>query len=590
MAKKTTLKNRWFNTDLHIHTPASADYRDPSATYLDILYRAESRNLEIIAFTDHNTVNGYATMQREIEQLRYLRDLGRAKPAELKRLQEYERLLTKILVLPGFEFTATFGFHILAIFSPNKSIREIEHILLSLNVPIEAIEKGHSEVGASTDVLRAYEAINQAGGLVIAAHANSANGVAMRGMDFGGQTRIAYTQSEFLHAHELTDLNTPNRNSTARFFNGTKTEYPRKMRCIQGSDAHALDTQTDTKRGKQITLGVGERTTEYLLQEASFESLLELFQSSDFSRSRPYVQSGQKQDYVQTAREEGVSIIQSFHVSAQRQGGHLYNILVDVCAFANTNGGTIYIGLEPDPTKPIVGIQNAQKVVNELSQSIDRTLSPQLKVELDILEAQGQNVIRIRVPFGKERPYAVDEYKIYVRDEMESSLAVRDEVVRLVEQGLQLAHPTPPSEPEPPPAPLVSDTLTQHPSEEPRSNVVTVPKTGVEVVGTEKRNGQNYYIMCDLRTGNIVHHVKQESARKLWQYAIKQRESNPIDEGKIQWASIPDAIGLWRVYKRGQDTRYDLVMRGETGMRVFYGVSEAGMDGAWLQFVESDES
>ncbi|MGV2435813.1 MAG UNVERIFIED_CONTAM: ATP-binding protein [Anaerolineae bacterium] len=74
--------------------------------------------------------------------------------------------------------------------------------------------------------------------------------------------------------------------------------------------------------------------------------------------------------------EEGVSIIQSFHVSAQRQGGHLYNILVDVCAFANTNGGTIYIGLEADSTKPIVGVQNAQKVVNELSQAIDRSLSP----------------------------------------------------------------------------------------------------------------------------------------------------------------------------------------------------------------------
>lgn len=363
------------------------------------------------------------------------------------------------------------------------------------------------------------------------------------------------------------------------------------MRCIQGSDAHALDTQTDAKRGKQITLGVGERTTEYLLKEASFESLLELFQSSDFSRSRPYVQSGQKQDYVQTAREEGVSIIQSFHVSAQRQGGYLYNILVDVCAFANTNGGTIYIGLEADPAKPIVGIQNAQKVVNELSQSIDRTLSPRLKVELDILETQGQNVIRIRVPFGKERPYAVDEYKIYVRDEMESSLAVRDEVVRLVEQGLQLAHPTPIAEPEAQPVPLVMDTLlTPHATQEISSNLVSVPKTGVEVVGTEKRNGQNYYIMCDLRTGNIVHHVKQESARKLWQYAIKQRESNPIDEGKIQWSSSVDAVGLWRVYKRGQDTRYDLVMRGEGGMRVFYGVSEAGMDGAWLQFVESDEA
>ncbi len=708
MAKKTTLKNRWINADLHIHTPASADYRDPSATYLDILYRAENRSLEIIAFTDHNTVNGYATMQREIEQLRYMRDSGRVKPDELNRLQEYERLLQKILVLPGFEFTATFGFHVLAIFPPTKSIREIDHILLSLNVPIDAIEKGNSEVGASSDVLRAYESIYQAGGLVIAAHANSANGVAMRNVKFGGQTRIAYTQSEFLHALELTDLNASD--STARLFDGTRSEYSRRMRCIQGSDAHALDTQTD-KNGKLLTLGVGERTTEYLMTEPTFGNLLELFQNNDFTRSRPYkrddvqvsrtkgatstqsfhvsaqqhgghlhkvlvdvcafantdggtiyigldadpnrsvagvqnapkvmsdlsqainrnvfpalkteldilethgqnvirvqVPMGKQRPYAvgkdkiymrngtdsslavrdeivnlveQNLPEEWVSTTQSFHVSAQQQGGHLHKILMDVCAFANTDGGTIYIGLEADPNKPpIAGIPNALEVVNELTQTIDRTVSPQLKVELDILQIEGENVIRIRVPLGKERPYALSKDKIYVRSESESSLASRDEVVRLVAHGLRLARSSKTIETEAtPPPPSVPEIF---------DDADSIPKTGVEVVGTERRDGQDYYIVRDLRTGYVIHRVEQASAHKLWQYAINQRENNPIDESKIQWASSSSDIGLWRVYKIGQDKRYDLVMRGSAGLRVFYGVSEVGMSGVWLQLIKSE--
>ena len=84
--------------------------------------------------------------------------------------------------------------------------------------------------------------MNEAGGLAIAAHANAAHGVAMRGLSFGGQTRIAYTQDRHLHALELTDLHRKGRGSTQRFFNGTKAEYPRRMHCIQGSDAHALDT------------------------------------------------------------------------------------------------------------------------------------------------------------------------------------------------------------------------------------------------------------------------------------------------------------------------------------------------------------
>ena len=46
-------------------------------------------------------------MMREVEQLAYLEQLGRAHADELRVLSEYRRLLDKILVLPGFEFTAT---------------------------------------------------------------------------------------------------------------------------------------------------------------------------------------------------------------------------------------------------------------------------------------------------------------------------------------------------------------------------------------------------------------------------------------------------------------------------------------------------
>src|SRR5437867_12835400 len=58
---------QWVRVDMHLHTPASADYRDPDASYLKILQKAEVRGLDIIAFTDHNSVQGYAQMLKEIE-------------------------------------------------------------------------------------------------------------------------------------------------------------------------------------------------------------------------------------------------------------------------------------------------------------------------------------------------------------------------------------------------------------------------------------------------------------------------------------------------------------------------------------------
>ncbi|MDX1416272.1 MAG: hypothetical protein R3293_18890, partial [Candidatus Promineifilaceae bacterium] len=242
MSRKSSSRRRsnrkarqWRRMDLHLHTPGSNDYQDQDVSYLEILHQAVLRGLDIIAFTDHNSVAGFAAMKKEIEQLLWLEDNGRIESDEKRRLDEYRRLLDKLLVLPGFEFTATFGFHILGIFPSDTPVNYLEYLLLKLNIPPDQINLGSSTVGATSDVLTAYRVINEAGGLVIAAHVNSNHGVLMRGLDFGGQTRIAYTQDPNLHVLEVTDLEKKGRYTTRRFFDGSKPEYPRPMRCIQGS-------------------------------------------------------------------------------------------------------------------------------------------------------------------------------------------------------------------------------------------------------------------------------------------------------------------------------------------------------------------
>ena len=60
--KKSKKARQWRRADLHLHTPASADYEEPERGYLEILQRAESEGLDIIAFTDHNTAAGYGAM------------------------------------------------------------------------------------------------------------------------------------------------------------------------------------------------------------------------------------------------------------------------------------------------------------------------------------------------------------------------------------------------------------------------------------------------------------------------------------------------------------------------------------------------
>jgi len=566
--------------DLHLHTPASSDYQQSDVSYLEILRQAEARDLDMIAFTDHNTVAGYRRMKEEIQQLEMLKDLDRLLPEEDSRLNEYQRLIKRIMVLPGFEFTATFGFHILAIFAPDTPVREIEHILLDLNIPADQLDKGSAAVGASADVLAAYEKIKAAGGLAIAAHANSTNGVAMRGFRFGGQTKIAYTQDKNLSALEVTDLDRKGRHSTSAFFSGSKPEYSRRMHCIQGSDAHRL--VADSQRHKN--LGVGDRSTDVRLPEVTFQALVALFEGNDFARTRPHrTKTEPAFDFIQAAVDEGANIVQDFHESMTVRGGKLYAIIADVCAFANTNGGTLYIGMRANhqkkgsDTKPLKQ-QDVDRFVKEISDRI----SPPLTCSLDLQKFKGKSIIRILIPVGDDPPYAVDESKIYLRTEAETGMAVRDEIVEMVMRGqrdqLALKVPT-----------QLDAAIVKTEEFEPAHSVIVAPRTGVEIVAVEERQSVHYYTVRDLRNGNMVKNVTKKSARHLWQYALTQHKKltdNPKGD-EIKWQGD---LGFIKRQDRGNYSRYDLVQRDAEGnQRYYFGVTDDGIHGAWKHLVGIDE-
>jgi Schlafen, AlbA_2 len=582
----------WRRVDLHLHTLASADWLEPGGTYLQWLQKAESRGLDIVAITDHNTVEGVARLRAEVERLSWLEANDRLRPQERRDLDEYRRIGEKVLILPGFEFTATFGFHVLAIFAPDTAVRVLELLLLRLNVPVDKLAEGSTEIGATTDVLTAYRLINEAGGIVIAAHANAAHGVAMRGLSFGGQTKIAFTQDPHLHALEVTDLEAGGRRSSARFFDGSKPEYPRRMHCIQGSDAHRLTRDLKDKN----RLGIGDRITECLMPEASFEALKALFEGDDFTRTRPYRPAAEQPfDHVQAAREEGNTIVQSFHETMTQQAGRSHKVLCDVAAFANTRGGTIYIGISAARKGAPKGVEKPAEAVTQLRREIERNLTPPLDVRVDVVESQGVPLVRVVVPSGPDKPYALSQTSFYVRQETETNVAVRDEVVQLVLANYQLQRPLTTPEPgvgetivvqattEAPPVPV----LPALPAVEDSVEGPRAPTIGVEILSSEERKGSRYFDIRDLRNGNSVQNVTPASARRLWSYAINQYLSKPVDPNGVSWRG---EYGLWRAEKRAKRWRYDLVLRGEGGsLRVFYGVTSDGMPGAWQQFLREED-
>jgi hypothetical protein len=400
----------------------------------------------------------------------------------------------------------------------------------------------------------------------------------MRGFSFGGQTKIAYTQDANLHALEVTDLEQHGRRSTAAFFNGTKPEYPRRMHCIQGSDAHRLRTDPSNKKN----LGVGDRTTEVMLPEVTFEALKQLFLSNDFARTRPHTAAsettpGPAFDFIKQAVEDGPTIIQDFHESMTVRGGKLYAVIADVCALANTNGGTLYIGVAGEGGKAAVGVASPESAVKQLRKEISSKISPALECQVDIQETQGKKIIRALVPRGDDPPYAVDDNKIYVRQEAETALAVRDEIVQLV---LRRGARAPAAEAE-------GAAAEPAPAPETGAAEVPAPRTGVEVVEVEERDGVRYYTMRDLRNGNVVKNVTMSSARRLWHYAISQFAKLPEDvaAAPITWQGDLGILGRRTLARRD---RFDLAQKTPNGIRLYFGVTEDGIHGEWKRLVGAD--
>jgi len=298
---------------------------------------------------------------------------------------------------------------------------------------------------------------------------------------------------------------------------------------------------------------------------------------NDFSKTRPFRPKQAPFDHVQTAREQGTNIVQSFHKSMARRGGHLYAIICDVCAFANTNGGTIYIGLSDDPKSRVSGIAKPRESINIIRNEVEKKITPPLDIQVNTQRTQGKQILQITIPVGEDPPYVIDENKIYVRDETDSNLAVRDEIVALVKRSIKTAGEEPIAETETA-KPKVEVDLSSH------NGVSPEPKTGVEIVLTEVRKGTTYYSLRDLRNGDIVHNVTKKSARKLWQYALTEYENNAVVADKVDWQGD---IGIWKKYKRAGQTRYDLVQRDrDNTLHVYYGVTEDGIQGPWQKLID----
>jgi predicted metal-dependent phosphoesterase TrpH len=196
-------KKDFKKADLHVHTPNSLCY-NAKVKAQDIVEAAVKAGLDILAITDHNSVDGINEIRTSAE----------------------EKSLT---IIPGVEITTVNG-HFIALFDLDVSKKEMEDFLDYIGIDKNGRGDAHTVASDETGVV--LRKIHERGGIAIAAHID-------RWPSGFLETKITRRQKREIHENEYLDaLEITIPQTKQAWNNGEVRDFPMKRACVQGSDAH----------------------------------------------------------------------------------------------------------------------------------------------------------------------------------------------------------------------------------------------------------------------------------------------------------------------------------------------------------------
>lgn len=109
----------------------------------------------------------------------------------------------------------------------------------------------------------------------------------------------------------------------------------------------------------------------------------------------------------------------------------------EIVAFANTNGGTIYIGVQD--SGEIIGVDNADFVMQQISNSLRNSIRPDVSMftNIELLQEEHVSFIKLTVTQGTKKPYYLSDKGlkptgVYVRSGTTSAPASEDAIRMMI--------------------------------------------------------------------------------------------------------------------------------------------------------------
>lgn len=209
------MKEDYIGVDLHVHTPASNCYKrecedgDEDAEYISLIKKYVDKNIKVMAITDHNSIEGYIKimkikeeMENSIKTLERFKHLSEIQK-ELEEKVAILNLFNEILILPGVEFDANPGVHLLLVFNPREDVKLIENFLLENGYSKELQGMDNSKI-SKVSAIEIIEKAKSLGAITIAAHIESSKGALVNIPK--GQGRAQFLRSPSLMAIQVGNL------------------------------------------------------------------------------------------------------------------------------------------------------------------------------------------------------------------------------------------------------------------------------------------------------------------------------------------------------------------------------------------------
>jgi len=232
---------RPLKVDLHVHSPASIDYLGNKSArgYADLVKAFVDEEVDVIAITDHNTINGYLEYQkrandaRETYRLMAARDENSQVVSDLKcEVERFEHLT----VFPGVEITAYPNIHVILLFDKSVVSQVTDFLTNELDLG-EAVQHGDPKKCSKQSVVAILDLATARFGdrfFCILPHVETSKGAwEVLGK---GAARVDLFKDERVIAAQFSNPETIKHINQTVFGNGYKRKAP--LGFIQCSDYH----------------------------------------------------------------------------------------------------------------------------------------------------------------------------------------------------------------------------------------------------------------------------------------------------------------------------------------------------------------